>query len=167
MTLRTETMVSNSQKRKAVNVLESELKVKSNKNFKEASEFFDLVSSGATEPAEDVIVDREVIKSKSNTVIKQEIEELDNQSETAVNSADNQTETSAQPSIEQATVKSEIPETDLETVEVLDNMLIDNLLMSDDEDDLEETEDNIIDNKILSGLLQDKTKKTIDNIQSL
>ena len=147
MTLRTNTILAqkasnplttnSSLKRKSLHDPESEGRVKTNKIFKDASEFFDHVSSAETEPAEDVFVEKEVIKSKTKLVIKQEVED--------------------------AAIKTEVSETDLEAECIIDNLLIDNLLVSDDDDD----DQNDLYATFLSGLLQNKTKKSIDSVQSL
>ena len=147
MTLRTETMLANSHKRKSVSDHENEGQVKNNKMFKDAMEFFDLVSSVATEPAaEDVLVEREVIRTKVMHAVKKEVEDV--VIKTEVNEKD--------------------IETDVETEVIMDNLLIDNLLLSDDEgDDQVDDQENYQYKKFLSGLLQNKTKKSIDTVQSI
>ena len=80
MTLRTETVLTNSaaqNKRKSMSEHDNLETNKNSKVFKDASEFFDQVSNPATEPAaEDVLVEKEVIKGpKVSHKVKKEVED--------------------------------------------------------------------------------------------
>ena len=140
MTLRTETILANNtHKRKSVS--EHEYQGQAKRVFKDASEFFDQVSNAAIEPAsEDVLVDKEVFKTKPTHTVKKEIEDVD------------------------VVIKTEISGSIGEgTGAILDNLLIDNLLLSDEDDDREDSSYD----KFLADFLQNKTLKSIDKTQSI
>jgi len=149
MTLRTETVLTNSaaqNKRKSMSEHDNLETNKNSKVFKDASEFFDQVSNPATEPAaEDVLVEKEVIKGpKVSHKVKKEVED----DEIVVTNDSNE------------------PVQDSDERLIMNNLLVDNnsLLLSDDDDDDQEVGEKF---KVLSLILQNITKKSIDKSQSV
>ena len=85
MTHTTEKMLVSSQKRKLVSEYENHCEAERNKIFKDAGEYFDQISNTTSEPAKDVIVDKEVIKTTDVHAVKKEVNDVDAVIEAEVN----------------------------------------------------------------------------------